>query len=146
VGNDQKIRKSENERVRQENWSAILDRTALFGTGFMCFGWVVLGTTHALGQRIGDERVAQEFYMTTTIKHYPKEAAEAGVEGVVILEVAVDTLCRITSKRVVDDPDHGLHEAALALVDDHFEQQLIQSLKACSPGPVLIPFRFRRAR
>jgi hypothetical protein len=126
--------------------SAILDRTALFGMAFMAFGWVVLGTTNALGQSIGDERVAQEFYMTATIKHYPKEAAEAGVEGVVILEVAVDTLCRITNKRVMDGPDHGLHEAALALLDDQFEQRLIQSLKACSPGPVLIPFRFRLTR
>lgn len=126
--------------------SAILDRAALVGAAFMAFGWVSFGTTKALGQSTGDERVAQEFYKTRTIKHYPKEAAEAGVEGVVLLEIAVDTLCRITNKQVVDGPDQGLHAAALVLVDDQFELQLMRSLKACSTGPVLIPVRFRLSR
>lgn len=85
----------------------------------------------------------QELYLTRTIKRYPQEAEKAGVQGVVILELVVDTLCRITSKRVVDGPDHGLHAATLALVDNQFEQQLIRTLKQCFPGPISIPVRFK---
>jgi TonB family protein len=105
-----------------------------------------VGTTNALGQTSGDERVAKELYLTRTLEKYPKAAEDAGIEGVVLLEVQVDTNCTISSKRVVDGPDHGLHEAALNLVDKQFELHLIRDLKQCSPGSVLIPVRFRLTR
>jgi TonB family protein len=104
---------------------------------------IVIGSTHVFCQKSGDERVVKEFYMTKSIKKYPTEASNAGIEGIVVLELTVDTLCRITSRSVIDGPDHGLHQAALDLVDLKFEQSLINSLKYCVPGPIQIPIRFQ---
>lgn len=109
----------------------------------VCFA---IGSTHVYCQDIGDERVVKEFYMTRSIKKYPTEASNAGVEGTVVLELTVDTLCRITSKSVIDGPDHGLHQATLDLVDRKFEQSLISSLKYCVPGTIQIPVRFQLTR
>jgi TonB family protein len=126
--------------------SAILRGSMCLHSALLLLFSVAFGTTNALGQTSGDERVAKELYLTRTLEKYPKAAEDAGIEGVVLLEVQVDTNCTISSKRVVDGPDHGLHEAALNLVDKQFELHLIRDLKQCSPGSVLIPVRFRLTR
>ena len=75
---------------------------------------------------------------------YPSEAERAGLEGTVVLNVTLDTLCQIQDKRIVEDIGVGCGEAALESIDGKFELALMQSNKfKCVTGshPVLVHFK-----
>jgi TonB family protein len=144
---DQKIRRSDDQKIEMhaaENYRDSLLFLVVRQTVLVVC--IAICSTNLHCQDSGDERIVKEFYMTRSVKKYPTQASNSGVEGIVVLELTVDTLCRIISKSVLDGPDHGLHQATLDLVDRKFEQSLISSLKYCVPGTIQIPVRFQLTR
>lgn len=83
-------------------------------------------------------------YMRVQIKKYPEPALAAGIEGVVKVELILsDSLCRITSKKVVMGLGYGLDEAALEVIDKKFEERLFGSLGRCDQDTIVFPISFR---
>ena len=78
---------------------------------------------------------------------YPTKAIEAGIEGTVLVAFDVDTLCRITNKRIVQGIGYGCDENALKVINDKIELDLMQANKfACHPGTMQVPVRFTLGR
>lgn len=75
---------------------------------------------------------------------YPKEAMDAGIEGLVMIAFTVDTLCQISKKQVVQGIGYGCDEAALKLIDRRVEGQLMKANHfQCHTGQMTIPVIFR---
>jgi TonB family protein len=70
---------------------------------------------------------------------YPEEAAKAGIEGVVVLELDVDPAGRVASARVIAPAGHGFDEAALEAVRQFaFEP----GRSGDQPVPVRVTYRY----
>jgi protein TonB len=81
--------------------------------------------------------------VAATVPHYPAGLAEAGVEGMVILRVAVSAEGRATEVRVEKSSGHvTLDDAAMARVR---EWRFTPATKDGAPvaGEVLVPVEFR---
>lgn len=73
---------------------------------------------------------------------YPAEAMEKGIQGTVQIELVRDSLCIITSKRVVGGLGYGLDDEALKVVDDSVERCLMRGRRYCS-DTLIVPIRFK---
>lgn len=72
---------------------------------------------------------------------YPEQARRLGIEGVVILEVAISSEGRVLEARIIEDPGFGLGESALrAIMASEFEPAL--SGETPVAVRVRIPVRF----
>ena len=75
---------------------------------------------------------------------YPYKAEEAGIEGVVKIEITVDTLCQISKKRVVQGIGYGCDEAALQAINNRSEELLMKGNHfKCHTGQMTIPVNFK---
>lgn len=88
------------------------------------------------------ESVAINLFSSSPM-HYPQTAIDARIEGIIVLEVMIDTLCHIQNKRVLGGLGYGLDEVALNMIDQKFESSLVRELNKCSSDTMLIPVRFK---
>jgi TonB family protein len=73
---------------------------------------------------------------------YPVEARRLGIEGVVVLEVAISREGKVLEAKIIEDPGFGLGEAArTAIMQSEFEPALQDSTPVAVR--VRIPVRFR---
>jgi hypothetical protein len=67
-----------------------------------------------------------------------------GADGIVIVGVEVDSLCRITRKTIVTSLDENCDRAALRMVNDDFELSLMKANQFdCTPGSANVLIRFK---
>ncbi len=110
--------------------------------GFMAIGFMTPVPVHAQSKDYPELDHSLMYAKRTA--SYPEEALQAGIEGVVRVEVVLsDSLCRITSKRVVAGLGYGLDEAALEFIDKKFEDRLYGALGHCVQDTMIIPVSFR---
>ncbi len=76
--------------------------------------------------------------------HYPEAAEEAGIEGTVMIEFTIDSLCNIRNKRVIRGLGYGIDELALKVLDKKYENALTSALSPCVPDTLVVPVRFER--
>ncbi len=75
---------------------------------------------------------------------YPIKAEEAEIEGVVMIEFTVDTLCRISKKRVLTGIGYGCDEVALQTINRRFEELFMKRNHfQCHPGQMTVPVIFK---
>lgn len=73
---------------------------------------------------------------------YPEEARRLGIEGVVLLEVAISSEGKVLDVAIIDDPGFGLGESARsAILRSEFEPAMSESTPVAVR--VRIPVRFR---
>lgn len=73
---------------------------------------------------------------------YPSEARRLGIEGVVLLEVAISREGKVLEVKIIEDPGFGLGEAARsAIMRSEFEPAMSESTPVAVR--VRIPVRFR---
>ena len=88
------------------------------------------------------ETIARSLLVSRSMD-YPQAALDAGVEGVVQIELTIDRHCAITNKRVVNGLGYGLDEVALKVIDRKFEDALTRALTPCSSDTIVIPIHFK---
>lgn len=97
----------------------------------------------AAAQRSDSAEVIARALLATRTVTYPRAAMDAGVDGTVLVEITIDSLCIITNKRVVSGLGYGLDETAMQAIDRKFEEQLTQALMPCSPDTLTLPISFK---
>jgi Gram-negative bacterial TonB protein C-terminal len=110
--------------------------------GLLATGFITPVAVHA--QSKDDPELNHSLMYSKRTASYPEEALKAGIEGVVRVEVVLsDSLCRITSKRVVAGLGYGLDEAAIEFIDKKFEDRLYGALGHCVQDTMILPVSFR---
>ena len=111
---------------------------ALLATSFL-----ILGLSAFSQRRDSTETIARRLMILRSMS-LPAAAEEAGIEGTVLVEFTIDSLCRIRNKRVISGLGYGLDEVALKVIDRKFENDLTHALMPCSPDTLVIPIRFQQ--
>ena len=114
---------------------------------------LLLGTFGSLSQPIDSVFVSVEKgYLYLEIPGWPhlmytQEAADAQVEGDVILQFDLTKDCQVTNRKVAQSPGYGLDEVAIEVFDwiqDEFVEQEITECPATPEFKVPVTFTLKR--
>jgi TonB family protein len=95
---------------------------------------------------------AQSYCKDTTIHyqfvarkvHYPLAAAEAGIQGQVIVQFDVDSTCALINRKVIKGIGHGCDEEALNSMDEAEKKlKADNKSKCCRFKKIEIPVKFK---
>ena len=104
---------------------------------------VLLQAIGALGQVSDTSSTAIRVPVYWNARLDKRDYACNGADGIGIVGVEVDSLCRITRKTIVKGLDKNCDRAALRMVNDDFELSLMKANEFdCTPGSGNVLIRF----
>ena len=105
--------------------------------------FLLFSLTKGRAQSYCKDRTVNYQFVTRKV-HYPQAAAEAGIQGQVIVQFDLDSTCSIINRKIIKGIGYGCDEEALNSMDEA-EKKLKKDNKAkcCCFKKIEIPVKFK---